>query len=149
MKRTIKLTKEQVDRMMSEGTVSYDVGNVKENPRMLSVAQKNNGNITIGSFNNGGDSEEPVNIMSDVDSVGDTAAEVRTQGINANIVVPANGADTGELSRAEADAQNAGAEVQAESKFSKKEIMEMRRKYLEENVTSYAKKDFYNRRNGR
>lgn len=36
-----------------------------------------------------------------------------------------------------------------ESRFSKKEIMEMRRKYLSENTTSYAKKDFYNRGNGR
>jgi hypothetical protein len=27
--------------------------------------------------------------------------------------------------------------------------MEMRRKYLSENVTSYAKKNFYNRGNGR
>ena len=36
-----------------------------------------------------------------------------------------------------------------ESRFSKKEIMEMRRKYLSENTISYAKKDFYNRGNGR
>ena len=36
-----------------------------------------------------------------------------------------------------------------ESRFSKKDIMEMRRKYLSENTTTYAKKDFYNRGNGR
>ena len=62
---------------------------------------------------------------------------------------PANGADSGELAQAEADAKNAGAEQVNESKFTKKEIMEMRSKYLNENITSYAKKDFYNRRNGR
>ena len=53
--------------------------------------------------------------------------------------------------------QNAGASADGnqetnqtnESRFSKKDIMEMRRKYLEENVTTYAKKDFYNGRNGR
>ena len=134
--------------MMSEGVV-YDVDNAKENPRMLSIAQKNNGGINVGTFNNGGDSEEPVNITSDVDNVGETAAEVRTQGINANIVIPAHGADSGELARAENDAANAGAEKVNETRFSKKEIMEMRRKYLEENVTSYAKKDFYYRRNGK
>ena len=37
----------------------------------------------------------------------------------------------------------------SESRYSKKDIMEMRRKYLGENVTNYAKKDFYNRGNGR
>ena len=53
--------------------------------------------------------------------------------------------------------QNAGASAdgnpetnqQNESKFTKKDIMEMRRKYLSENVKAYAKKDFYNRGNGR
>ena len=133
-----------------ESTVSYDVNNVTENPRMLSVAQKNNGNINIGSFNNGGDSEEPVDVMADVDNVGAAAAEVRNQGINANLVVSANGADAGELERATNDAKNAGADTTNESrKFTKKDIMEMRKTYLSENVTSYAKKDFYNRRNGR
>ena len=134
---------------MSEGVVSYDVNNVRENPRMLSVAQKNNGNIHIGSFNNGGNTEEPVDIMSDVDNVGAAAAEVKNQGINANLVVPADGADAGELTRAENDAKNAGAETTNESRrFTKRDITEMRRKYLSEGTTTYAKKNFYNRRNG-
>lgn len=148
MKRTIKLTTEQMNLLMKEGVV-YDVDNVKENPRLLSTAKQHDGSINLGSFNNGGDSEEPVNITTDVDNVADTAAEIKTQGINANIVTPANGADSGELAQAEADAKNAGAEQVNESKFTKKEIMEMRSKYLNENITSYAKKDFYNRRNGR
>lgn len=148
MKRTIKLTTEQVNALVSEGVV-YDVDNVKENPRLLSTAKQYNGSINLGSFSNGNDSEEPVNITTDVDNVADTAAEVRNQGINANIVTPANGADSGELSKAEADAKNAGANQTNESRFSKKEIVEMRRKYLSENTTSYAKKDFYNRGNGR
>ena len=46
MKRTVKLTTEQIDMMMSEGIV-YDVDNVKENPRMLSVAQNNDGYIGV------------------------------------------------------------------------------------------------------
>jgi len=148
MKRTVKLTTEQIDMMMSEGIV-YDVGNVKENPRMLSVAQNNNGYIGIGSFHNGSNSDEPVNVTTDVDKAGETAAEVRSQGINANIVVPANGTDSGELSQAQTDTKNAGADSVKESRFSKKDIMEMRRKYLSENTTTYAKKDFYNRGNGR
>lgn len=148
MKRTIKLTTEQISKLMSEGVV-YDVDNVKENPRMLSVAQNNDGYIGVGSFGNGNNSEEPVNITSDVDTVGETAAQIRSQGINANIVVPANGAESGELSKAENDAKNAGAETVSESRYSKKDIMEMRRKYLGENVKKYAKKDFYNRRNGK
>ena len=148
MKRIVKLTTEQVKKLMKEGVV-YDVNNVKENPRLLSTAKQHDGSINLGSFSNGGDSEEPVNITTDIDSVADTAAEVKTQGINANIVTPANGADSGELAQASADAKNAGAEQTNESRFSKKEIMEMRRKYLSENTTSYAKKDFYNRRNGR
>ncbi len=50
--------------------------------------------------------------------------------------------------------QDAGSAVDGnpdtnESRFSKKEIVEMRRKYLSENTISYAKKDFYNRGNGR
>ena len=53
--------------------------------------------------------------------------------------------------------QNAGSAVDGnpetnstnESRFTKKDIMEMRNKYLSENTTTYAKKDFYNRRNGR
>lgn len=148
MKRTIKLTTEQISRLVAEGVV-YDVDNVKENPRLLSTAKQYDGSINLGSFSNGGDSEEPVNITTDIDNVANTAAEIKTQGINANIVTPANGADSGELAQAEADAKNAGADQTNESRFSKKEIMEMRRKYLSENVTSYAKKDFYNRRNGR
>ena len=135
--------------LMSEGGIVYDVNNVKENPRMLSVAQNNNGYIGIGSFHNGSNADEPVNITTDVDNAGETAAEARSQGINANIVVPANGTDSGELSQAQTDAKNAGADSVKESRFSKKDIMEMRRKYLSENVKAYAKKDFYNRGNGR
>ena len=148
MKKTIKLTTEQINRLMSEGVV-YDVNNVKENPRMRAVAAQNNGSINLGSFNNGSNDEEPVNITTDIDKAGDTAAEVRSQGINANIVVPANGADSGELTTAQADVRNAGAEDIDEARYSKKDIMEMRKKYLSENVTSYAKKNFYNRGNGR
>jgi hypothetical protein len=53
------------------------------------------------------------------------------------------------LTTAQADVKNAGAEDLDEARYSKKDIMEMRRKYLSENVTSYAKKNFYNRGNGR
>lgn len=148
MKRTIKLTTEQINVLMSEGVV-YDVENVKENPRMLNVAQNRDGYIGIGTFNNGSNTEEPVNITTDVDNAGDTAADVRSQGINANLVVAANGTDAGELSKAEADARNAGADTVQESRYNKKQIMEMRKKYLSENVTTYAKKNFYNRGNGR
>ena len=148
MKRTIKLTTEQINNLMSEGVV-YDVENVKENPRMLNTAQNNDGYIGIGSFSNGSNTEEPVNITTDVDNAGETAAEVRSQGINANLVVAANGTDSGELSQAETDARNAGADTVKESRYSKKDIMEMRKKYLSENVKSYAKKDFYNIRNGK
>lgn len=148
MKRTVKLTTEQMNRLVAEGVV-YDVDNAMENPRILSVAKQHDGSINLGSFNNGNNEEEPVNITTDVDKVNNTATEVKNQGINANIVVPANGADQGELSKARADAVNAGAEVTNESRFSKKDIMEMRRKYLSENVKAYAKKDFYNGRNGR
>lgn len=130
--------------MMSEA-VTYDIDNVKENPRLLSTAQQNGGNINMGSFNNGSNNEEPVNITTDVDKVANTAAEVKKQGINANILVSANGADSGELSKAEADAKNAGAEQVSESRFMKGDIMEMRRKYLSENAKVYAKKNFYNR----
>lgn len=137
-----------MNRLVAEGVV-YDVNNAMENPRVLSVAKQHDGSINLGSFNNGNNEEEPVNITTDVDKVNDTATEVKNQGINANIVVPANGADQGELSKARADAVNAGAEVTNESRFSKKDIMEMRRKYLSENVKAYAKKDFYNGRNGR
>ena len=148
MKRTVKITTEQMNKLVAEGVV-YDVNNAMENPRVLSVAKQHDGSINLGSFNNGNNEEEPVNITTDVDKVNDTATEVKNQGINANIVVPANGADQGELSKARADAVNAGAEVTNESRFSKKDIMEMRRKYLSENVKAYAKKDFYNGRNGR
>ena len=148
MKRTVKITTEQMNKLVAEGVV-YDVNNAMENPRILSVAKQHDGSINLGSFNNGNNEEEPVNITTDVDKVNDTATEVKNQGINANIVVPANGADQGELSKARADAVNAGAEVTNESRFSKKDIMEMRRKYLSENVKAYAKKDFYNGRNGR
>ena len=148
MKRTVKITTEQMNRLVAEGVV-YDVNNAMENPRVLSVAKQHDGSINLGSFNNGNNEEEPVNITTDVDKVNDTATEVKNQGINANIVVPANGADQGELSKARADAVNAGAEVTNESRFSKKDIMEMRRKYLSENVKAYAKKNFYNGRNGR
>lgn len=148
MKRTIRLTTEQINNLMAEGVV-YDVENVKENPRLLNTAQNNDGYVGIGSFGNGSNTEEPVNITTDVDNAGETAAEVRSQGINANLVVPANGSDTGELAQAETDAKNAGASTVKESRYSKKDIMEMRKKYLSENVTSYAKKDFYNRRNGK
>ncbi len=137
-----------MNKLVAEGVV-YDVNNAMENPRILSVAKQHDGSINLGSFNNGNNEEEPVNITTDVDKVNDTATEVKNQGINANIVVPANGADQGELSKARADAVNAGAEVTNESRFSKKDIMEMRRKYLSENVKAYAKKDFYNGRNGR
>lgn len=137
-----------MNKLVAEGVV-YDVNNAMENPRVLSVAKQHDGSINLGSFNNGNNEEEPVNITTDVDKVNDTATEVKNQGINANIVVPANGADQGELSKARADAVNAGAEVTNESRFSKKDIMEMRRKYLSENVKAYAKKDFYNGRNGR
>ena len=137
-----------MNRLVAEGVV-YDVNNAMENPRILSVAKQHDGSINLGSFNNGNNEEEPVNITTDVDKVNDTATEVKNQGINANIVIPANGADQGELSKARADAVNAGAEVTNESRFSKKDIMEMRRKYLSENVKAYAKKDFYNGRNGR
>ena len=137
-----------MNRLVAEGVV-YDVNNAMENPRVLSVAKQHDGSINLGSFNNGNNEEEPVNITTDVDKVNDTATEVKNQGINANIVVPANGADQGELSKARADAVNAGAEVTNESRFSKKDIMEMRRKYLSENVKAYAKKNFYNGRNGR
>ena len=137
-----------MNRLVAEGVV-YDVDNAMENPRILSVAKQHDGSINLGSFNNGNNEEEPVNITTDVDKVNNTATEVKNQGINANIVVPANGADQGELSKARADAVNAGAEVTNESRFSKKDIMEMRRKYLSENVKAYAKKDFYNGRNGR
>lgn len=148
MKRTVKITTEQMNKLVAEGVV-YDVNNAMENPRVLSVAKQHDGSINLGSFNNGNNEEEPVNITTGVDKVNDTATEVKNQGINANIVVPANGADQGELSKARADAVNAGAEVTNESRFSKKDIMEMRRKYLSENVKAYAKKDFYNGRNGR
>ena len=74
---------------------------------------------------------------------------MKNQGINANIVVPANGADSGELTTAQADVKNAGAENINEARYSKKDIMEMRRKYLSEDISTYAKKDFYNRGNGR
>jgi len=148
MKRTVKITTEQMNKLVAEGVV-YDVNNAMENPRVLSVAKQHDGSVNLGSFNNGNNEEEPVNITTDVDKVNDTATEVKNQGINANIVVPANGADQGELSKARADAVNAGAEVTNESRFSKKDIMEMRRKYLSENVKAYAKKDFYNGRNGR
>lgn len=134
--------------LMSEGVV-YDVDNVKENPKMLSVAQNNDGYIGVGSFHNGSNSDEPVNVTTDVDNAGETASEVRSQGINANIVVPANGADSSELSQAQTDAKNAGADSVKESRFSKKDIMEMRRKYLGENTKTYAKKDFYYGRNGK
>ena len=137
-----------MNKLVAEGVV-YDVNNAMENPRVLSVAKQHDGSINLGSFNNGNNEEEPVNITTDVDKVNDTATEVKNQGINANIVVPANGADQGELSKARADAVNAGAEATNESRFSKKDIMEMRRKYLSENVKAYAKKDFYNGRNGR
>lgn len=137
-----------MNKLVAEGVV-YDVNNAMENPRILSVAKQHDGSINLGSFNNGNNEEEPVNITTDVDNVNDTATEVKNQGINANIVVPANGADQGELSKARADAVNAGAEVTNESRFSKKDIMEMRRKYLSENIKAYAKKDFYNGRNGR
>lgn len=137
-----------MNKLVAEGVV-YDVNNAMENPRILSVAKQHDGSINLGSFNNGNNEEEPVNITTDVDKVNDTATEVKNQGINANIVIPANGADQGELSKARADAVNAGAEVTNESRFSKKDIMEMRRKYLSENVKAYAKKDFYNGRNGR
>lgn len=137
-----------MNKLVAEGVV-YDVNNAMENPRVLSVAKQHDGSINLGSFNNGNNEEEPVNITTGVDKVNDTATEVKNQGINANIVVPANGADQGELSKARADAVNAGAEVTNESRFSKKDIMEMRRKYLSENVKAYAKKDFYNGRNGR
>ena len=148
MRKTITFTTEQISRLMSEGVV-YDVDNVKENPRMRAVAAQNNGSINLGSFSNGSDNEEPVNITTDVDKAGETAAEVKNQGINANIVVPANGADSGELATAQADVKNAGAENINEARYSKKDIMEMRRKYLSEDISTYAKKDFYNRGNGR
>lgn len=148
MRKTITFTTEQISRLMSEGVV-YDVDNVKENPRMRAVAAQNNGSINLGSFSNGSDNEEPVNITTDVDKAGETAAEVKNQGINANIVVPANGADSGELTTAQADVKNAGAENINEARYSKKDIMEMRRKYLSEDISTYAKKDFYNRGNGR
>ena len=73
MRKTITFTTEQISRLMSEGVV-YDVDNVKENPRMRAVAAQNNGSINLGSFSNGSDNEEPVNITTDVDKAGETAA---------------------------------------------------------------------------
>ena len=148
MKKKVKLTLEQFKRLMSEGII-YDVDNTKENPRVLSVAQQNNGNIGLGTFNNGANSEEPAIVSTDVDKVADTARELKTQGLNATLVTPANGADANELAKAETEAKNAGAESLDESIFTKKNIIEMRLKYLGENSKSYAKKDFHNRRNGR
>lgn len=140
MKKTVKLTLEQFNRLLEEG-VTYDVDSAVENPRVLSAAQQDNSNISVANVNSGNNSEEPAIVTSDVDEVGDTVAQLKTQNLNAEVVVPANGADTGELARAESDAKNAGADVN-EMCLSKKSIIEMRSAYLRENTKTYTKKGF-------
>lgn len=144
MKRVVKLTAEQFNRLMSEG-ITYDVDNAIENPRILSVAQQNNGNISIANVDNGSNSEEPATVTADVDDVRDTITQLKTQNLNADVVVNANGAEVGELQKAKSDAESAGA-VTNESRFSKKRILEMNSKYLHENAKTYTKKDFLKRK---
>ncbi len=144
MKRVVKLTAEQFNRLMSEG-ITYDVDNAIENPRILSTAQQNNGNISIANVDNGSNSEEPATVTADVDDVRDTITQLKTQNLNADVVVNANGVEVGELQKAKSDAESAGA-VTNESRFSKKRILEMNSKYLRENAKIYTKKDFLKRK---
>lgn len=158
MKRTIKLTLEQANMLMNE-EVTYggiDPGEVSQ------VDPK----TQIDVFKTTGRGENGPKITAKVtpeagkplaQSVQMAALQARKENPGAQVTGVVSAGDIAKTGSNLSNIQNAGASADGnqetnqtnESRFSKKDIMEMRRKYLEENVTTYAKKDFYNGRNGR
>ena len=158
MKRTIKLTTEQANMLMNE-EVTYggiDPGEVSQiDPQTQIDVFK-----TVGRGENGPKITAKVTPEAGkplTQSVQSAALEAQKKNPGAQVTGVVTAGDLSKTGSNLSNVKNAGASVDGnpdtsqtnEAKFSKKDIMEMRRKYLNENTTTYAKKDFYNRRNGR
>jgi hypothetical protein len=160
MKRTIKLTTEQANRLMKEDLsfepTSIEPGEVSQ----LDPNTKINVFQTRGRGSNG--PKVTANVTPEAgkpltQTVQNAALQAQKQNPGAQVTGVVKAGDVAKTGSNITTVQNAGSSADGnpdtsqtnESKFSKKEIMEMRRKYLHENVKTYAKKDFYNGRNGR
>ena len=158
MKRIIKLTTEQANMLMRE-EVTYggidpgEVSQIDPNTQIdvfRTTGQGNNGpKITAKVTPEAG---KPLS-----QSVQSAALDAQKKNPGAQVTGVVTAGDVAKTGSNLSNIQDAGSAADGnpdtnqtnESRFSKKEIMEMRRKYLSENTTSYAKKDFYNRGNGR
>lgn len=157
MKRTIKFTTEQVQKMIAEGVTYGDIdpGEVNQiDPKTQIDVFQTRGNGSNGPKITATVTPEAGKPLSQ--SVQAAAIQAQRENPGAQVTGVVNAGDVAKTGANLDNIKDAGAGSDGnpdtnvtESKFSKKEIMEMRRKYLGENVTSYAKKDFYNRRNGR
>ena len=158
MKKTIKLTTEQVKKMIAEGVTYGDIdpGEVNQiDPKTQIDVFQTRGNGVNGPKITATVTPEDGKPLSQ--SVQAAALDAQRKNPGAQVTGVVTAGDVAKTGSNLDNIRNAGAgsdgnpdtNTVSESKFSKKEIMEMRRKYLGENVTSYAKKDFYNRGNGR
>ena len=158
MKRTIRLTLEQANMLMKED-VTYggiDPGEVSQiDPNTQIDVFRTTGNGNNGPKITAKITPEAGKPLSQSVQNAALDAQKKNPGVQVTGVVTAG--DVSKTGSNLSNIQNAGASVDGnpdtnqtnESRFTKKDIMEMRRKYLSENITTYAKKDFYNRGNGR
>jgi len=158
MGKTIQFTTEQIKRLMSEevtygGIDQSEVSQLDPNtqidvfkttgkgntgPKITAKITPENGKPFAQSVQNAAFDAQKKNpgaqvtgVVSagDIDKTGSNLSSLQTAGSSAD-----GNPETGDIS---------------EARYSKKDIMEMRRKYLSEDISTYAKKDFYNRGNGR
>ena len=160
MKRIIKLTVEQANMLISEG-VTYggiDPGEVSQiDPNtQIDVFQ------TTGRGSNGPKITAKVTPEAGkplAQSVQSAALDAQKKNPGAQVTGVVTAGDVEKTGSNLSNIKNAGASsdgnpetnqdsTTTECRFSKKDIMEMRRKYLGENTKTYAKKDFYYGRNG-
>ena len=158
MGKTVQFTTEQINRLMSEG-VTY--GGIDQSE----VSQLDPGTQidvfkTTGKGNTGPKITAkitPENGKPLAQSVQSAALDAQKKNPNAQVTGVVTAGDLDRTGSNLSSIQNAGAsadgnpdtDMVSESRFTKREITEMRRKYLREDVITYAKKDFYNRGNGR
>jgi hypothetical protein len=160
MKRTVKLTMEQANKLMKED-LSFDPNSIEAGEvSQLDPNTKINVFQTTGRGTNG--PKVIAKVTPEVgkplaQSVQAAAREAQKQNSGAQVTGVVTAGDVAKTGSNLSNIQNAGSSADGnpdtnqtnESRFSKKDIMEMRSKYLNENTKTYAKKDFYNRRNGR
>ena len=158
MGKTIQFTTEQIKRLMSE-EVTY--GGIDQ-----SEVSQLDPNTQIDVFKTTGKGNTGPKITAKItpengkplaQSVQNAAFDAQKKNPGAQVTGVVSAGDIDKTGSNLSSLQTAGSSADgnpetsniSEARYSKKDIMEMRRKYLSEDISTYAKKDFYNRGTGR